>query len=87
MSSIADHSLAFWTAPIGGAVVTFLLGYPAECGTAQETIDHTLGNEPCNNLLGFNAFMPSEAGAAVLALVVGGVFYGIASLFEGNKTT
>ena len=49
----------------------------------QEVLDHTLGN----NLLGFNAVMPSEAGAAVLALVVGGVFYGIASLFEGDKTT
>jgi hypothetical protein len=80
--------LAFWSAPIGSAVITFLVGYPAECaGDAERAVENLLAHEQCNNLLGFDAVMPSEAGATVTALIVGAVFYGIASLVESHLKT
>jgi hypothetical protein len=82
MSSVADHSLAFWTAPVGGTIVTFLFGYPSEC--TGSVLD---GTQQCTNLLGSAAFMLNEAGAAVVALVVGLVCYGIASLVESHFQT
>jgi hypothetical protein len=83
VGQVADRSWAFWSAPIGSAVVSFAVGFPADCRRPGDFVGHVGRqglDEQCDNVLGFTAVMPSEVGAAV-----GAVFYGIASFIEDRN--
>lgn len=81
MASLADHSWQFWTAPVGGGLVSFLLAYcPGKKTAAQAQL------EPCDNLFGFPAFLPNDAQAFFAAVAVGAVFWVIALAVESLFT-
>lgn len=75
MSEEAGTVFSFWTAPVGGFVLSVLLTLPKEC----------TGNIPdqhCTNYLGFGTVVLDQAHSWFLGVVVGGIFAGVVEAYK-----
>lgn len=72
MSDDAEIAFGFWTAPIGGFVLSVLLTLPSEC--TGSLLD---GDRHCTNLLGFRTLILDQASSWFLGVVVGAASWGL----------
>ena len=93
MSEGFNSAAAFFFG-IGGGVIWLLFGYPIGCKEdtlGQERIpavERALGNE-CDekNVLGTSPLVESEAGAGVMAIVLGLVCAGVAGVLASSSSS
>jgi len=70
MSDDADTAFAFWTAPVGGFVLSVALTLPKECtGTLLNN------DQECTNYLGFETLVLNQGQSWILGIVVGALFW------------
>lgn len=75
MSDEAGTAFAFWTAPIGGFVLSLLLTLPKEC-------TGTLLDRECTNYLGFKTVVLDQAHSWFLGIVVGAFAAGLVEAYK-----
>lgn len=77
MSDDAETAFGFWTAPIGGFVLSVLLTLPSEC-----TGSLLGGDRQCTNFLGFRTLVLDQASSWFLGVVVGAASWGLVKAYQ-----
>lgn len=76
-SVFAQYAWAFWTCPIGAALVSAAFAYPIECTTETglSLPFRTSVTDACTNIFGTEAATPSQETAALIAVAAGAISF------------
>lgn len=77
MSDEAETAFAFWTAPIGGLLISVLFTLPKEC-----TGSIVANNRQCTSYLGLRTMVLDQASSLVLGVVVGAACWGLVTAYK-----